>query len=95
MSSDTALDPDFLDEDDEDWEDGKTYKEIIDSMPDGWALVRVMASWNQMEEMRQWLVDEATGQYREVGWDSGYCSYSTGVMLEKEMDAVLFKLRWG
>lgn len=44
-------------------------------------------------EMRQWLTRNTVSAYREVNW-GGECSHSTGVMLEDDVEAVLFKLRW-
>lgn len=44
-------------------------------------------------DMRDWLTKNLASQYREVNW-GGPCSYSTGVMFEDEVEAVLFKLRW-
>ncbi len=96
MSNDEAkeIDPDFYDEDEDEYEDSHTYESIMASKPEGWSLVRVMAGWAGMVEMRDWLQENATGGYKEVNW-GGECSYSVGVILEKEMDTILFKLRWG
>ena len=81
-------------EDDDEWEDRHTYKYILGTLPAGWSLVRVMGGWQVLSEMRDWLQENTTGGYREVNW-GGECSYSVGVMLEKQIDIVLFKLRWG
>lgn len=43
--------------------------------------------------MREWLANNTEHAYKEVNW-SGYCSYSTGVGFEADVDAILFKLRW-
>ena len=89
------VDPDFWEEEEDVWEDSHTYQSILSQLPDGWSLVRVMAGWTKLAEMREWLEENAQGPYREVNWSNGGCSYSMGVMLEHEMDIVLFKLRWG
>lgn len=89
------IDPSFWEEDEDEWEDSEAYETIIGKMPDGWSLIRVMAGWDKLAEMREWLVDNATGPYQEVNWSNGGCSYSVGVMLEEPMDIVLFRLRWG
>lgn len=89
------INPEFYEEDDEDWEDKETYSYILSTLPEGWTLVRVMAGWASLEKMREWLKQETLGPYREVNWANGGCSYSVGVMLEHPMDIVLFKLAWG
>lgn len=92
--TDDDIDDDFY-EDDEDWDDAPAYEKILASMPEGWSLVRVISGWQHMVKMREWLQENATGEYREVNWATGPCSASVGVMLEKQVDIVLFKLRWG
>ena len=89
------IDPSFYEEDDDEWEDEKTYRDILATVPDGWKLIRVMSGWSRLVEMREWLADSTIGQYKEVNWDDGGCSYSVGVMLEEPTDIVIFKLRWG
>ncbi len=85
----------FVEEDEDYYEDRHTIDDILANMPDGWSLVRVMAGWTRLAEMREWLVENCTGAYREVNWANGGCSYSMGVMLEEDIDIVLFKLRYG
>ena len=63
-------------------------------MPAGWSLIKVVRyTSSTLIEMREWLVNNTQSAYREVNW-GGECSYSTGVMLEDEVEAILFKLRW-
>lgn len=97
MSDENILENDLdeLLDDDDDWEDNKAYADILKELPEGWTLVKVLNYTHRtLEEIREWCQDNCQGLYREVNW-SGYCSYSTGMMFEKDMDTILFKLRWG
>jgi hypothetical protein len=63
-------------------------------LPEGWFLVKVYDYSHQtLIDMRDWLTKNTEHEYREVNW-SGYCSYSTGVGFEADVDAILFRLRW-
>jgi hypothetical protein len=89
-----AVHIDFLDEDEEDWEDRHTYEQLLAKKPEGWVLIKVIRYSSQtLIDMREWLTKNTCSPYREVNW-YGYCSYSTGVMFADEVEAVLFKLRW-
>lgn len=91
------MDDDFDDflEDDEEWEDQSTYDKLVKEMPSGWQMVKVIQyTAKTLIDVREWCEENCQGRYKEVNW-SGYCSYSTAVQFEFDMDTVLFKLRWG
>ena len=95
MTNDTTeLDDEFYEEDEEEFEDYSTMAQVIAQFPDDWILVRVMCGYQKMADMNEWLEENTTAEFARVGW-GGECSYSVGVMLESEMDAILFKLRYG
>ncbi len=88
-------DLDELLDDEDDWEDGKAYSQIVNELPEGWQLVKVFSySYQTLEAIREWCEENCQGPYQEVNWRAG-CSYSTGIQFELDMDTVLFKLRWG
>lgn len=63
-------------------------------MPEGWLLIKLVRyNYESLGAMREWLQKNTEHAYREANW-GGACSYSTGVMFEDEVEAVLFKLRW-
>ena len=95
MTNDTTeLDDEFYEEDEEEFEDYPTMAQAIAKFPEYWTLVRVMCGYQKMADMDDWLSDNTTADYSRIGW-GGQCSYSVGVMLESEMDAIMFKLRYG
>jgi len=84
----------FYEEDEDEFEDYSTMAQAIAKFPEDWTLVRVMCGYEKMADMDEWLTENTTAEFARVGW-GGECSYSVGVMLENEMDAILFKLRYG
>jgi hypothetical protein len=63
-------------------------------LPDGWILIKVFNySSATLVAIREWLENNTEHAYKEVNW-RGYCSYSTGVGFEADVDAILFRLRW-
>ncbi len=82
------------DEDDEDWEDDPAHDDILKQLPEGWVLIKVVNyTAATLLELDDWLAENCTQGYRKVNW-SGGCSYSTGIMVEGELDAILCRLRW-
>ena len=94
-----AIDNDVLDDEyddfvgDDDWEDEAAADDIKRQYP-GWFLVKITNfTAAKLEEIKEWCDVNCTGPWKKVGWYSG-CSYTTGVVLEDHVDAVLFRLTW-
>lgn len=75
--------------------DGDLVEVVNNQYPD-WTLIRVI-NFNSrtMSEITEWLTDpvNSLGKYKIIGWSSG-CSTSHGVVFERKLDAMLFKLSW-
>ena len=87
---------DFLDEDEDDWEDYETLSEILKrKLPVGWKFVKLNGiTYRDMIEIREWINDNIKGQSVEINF-GGECSYSVGVGFSNLNDAIFLKLRWG
>lgn len=75
--------------------DGDLVEVINKKYPD-WTLMTIRYfSSSTFNEIRDWLSDpiNGLGRYEVVGWSSG-CSTSHGVVFERKLDAMLFKLTW-
>lgn len=85
-------DDDFI-FDDEDWEDSAFPQKISDEYP-GWHQLKITNfTTTKLKEIREWCKTHIKGSWEEVGWRSG-CSYSVGIVVERGVDAMMFKLRW-
>lgn len=75
--------------------DGDLVEVVNKRFPD-WTLMRITYfTHNTYNEIQEWLKDpvNSLGRYEIVGWSSG-CSTSHGVVFERKIDAMLFKLTW-
>lgn len=98
----------MIDEDDEDndfaidflednavWEDNEAYRQIAATVPPGWQLVKINNyNYQKLIEIEEYL-NTAGHPWRKVRWSNGYCSYSTGVMVEGLIGATKLRLRYG
>lgn len=90
---DSELEGDY--EDDLSDFDGDLVEVINKRYPD-WTLMRIVYfNRNTFDDIKEWLKDpiNGLGRYEVVGWSSG-CSTSHGVVFERKIDAMLFKLTW-
>ncbi len=93
-------DDDYWDNDEGDllgideWEDNPAAQKLYREMPKGWHMVKVVNfTFRSMKEMEDWLKQECTAKYKQVGFRSG-CSYNVAVQFQSVVDATMFKLRW-
>jgi hypothetical protein len=85
----------FFAEDEKLYEDKPCLRKMKMQTPTGWALIRIMCGYPAYLAIDEWLAENAIGEFRRVNWSEGGCSYSQGIMMEQEMDIILFKIRFG
>jgi hypothetical protein len=85
---------DYLFEDD-DWEVSEFPENIKQQYPGYYCLKITNFNSSTLSDILEWCKSNMTrGEWKRVGWNSD-CSYSVGIVAENNIDASLFKLRWG
>ena len=90
-----ADEEDMLDllEDDE-WEDEAAFQQMLEQMPNGWFMVKIINYTSQMLlDIDEWCHDNCRAQFKRIRWSTG-CAYSIGIQFEDHTDAVYYRMRW-